>query len=71
MVTAADAVVQPLTVMIEPVDADLANVAVATSWQDYHLASGANLPHIKLLKQVHKRNSRVVLDNPGAECLKN
>ena len=71
MVTAANAVVQPLTVMIEPVDADIANVAMATTWQDYHLAGGANLPYIELLKQVHKRDSRVVLDDPGAECLKN
>ena len=52
MVTAADAVIQPLTVMIKPVDADIANVAVAATWQDYHLAGGANLPNIKLFKQV-------------------
>ena len=69
MVTATDAVVQPLTVMIKPVDADIANVAVATTWQDYHLAGGANLPHIKLLEQVHKRDSLVVFDGAGAECL--
>ena len=53
MVAATDAVVHPLAVMIESVDTDLAYVAVATAWQDNHLTGWANLPYIKLLKQVH------------------
>ena len=54
MIAAPDTIVQPLTVVIESVYTDLADVAVTAARQNDHFAGGTDLSYIKLIKYIHK-----------------
>ena len=54
VVPPADAGVEPWAVVVEPLDAEVADVAVSAAWQDYHLALRTHLGGLELLKQLHK-----------------
>ena len=50
VVAATHAIVEPLTVMVEPVYALIADIAVPTSWQNNYAADWTDLSHIKLFQ---------------------
>ena len=50
VVAATHTVVEPLTVMIEPVYALVADIAMPTSWKNDYAADRTNLSHIELFQ---------------------
>lgn len=69
MIASADTVIQPLAMVIEPVDAIVADKAMATTREQDHRASWADLLRLELLKQVHHADAMVALNDPGSKTL--
>ena len=69
MIASTDTIIQPLTVMIESINTDLADVAMTTSRQNYDFTCWTYFTHIKLIKQVRERDLRIFLNNTRAEQL--
>ena len=69
VIATSHAIVQPLTVMVEPIDTLIAYETVSATWQDYDRTCGAHLLHIKFLQQVHHGDPWFSLDHARAAPL--
>ena len=53
MVSSAHTIIEPLAVVIKPVDANIAHITVSASGQCNHFASGTDFSDIEFVKQIH------------------